>query len=181
MIDPRDDLARLAPYLADIRQAAQEEQLRPQLLAALCLRESLAGWALTPRGTHLGFGDGGHGWGLFQCDDRTWESAMLGFVPGVDLTTPLGQARFAAQKLARNMRLLHLVFPAYDEVTITRAAIASYNARLGAVAMQLATGRDVDAVTTAGYSGLPDYSSDVLKCAYRLEQRDHNLFPPPAG
>jgi hypothetical protein len=176
--DPGTELARLAPYLPDIRQAAAEEGVQPQILAAVCLRESLAGWALTPRG-HLGFGDKGYGWGLGQADLRTWEPALRGLmpgVPGVDLTTPLGQLRAAARHLASSRRLLRLIFPALDDVTILRASVASYNARIGAVAAQLSTGRDVDEVTTGG-----DYSRDVLHRAARLEQRDHLNFPPAGG
>lgn len=180
-LDPKDDLRRLEPYLADLRQAAQEEGLPPQIVAAICLRESLAGWALTPKGTHLGFGDNGHGWGLMQCDLRTWEPALRGLVPGVDLATPLGQFRLAARHLASSERLLRLVFPRFDALMIRRGTIASYNARIGAVAAQLSTGRDPDAVTSIGPSGLPDYSRDVLARAYRLEQRDHVLFPPASG
>lgn len=147
------------------------------------LRETWAGWAppYFPKGTHLGFGDGGHGFGLCQADDRTWEAAMLGLMPGVELLTPLGQARFTAHKLARNERILRVVFPALDAVILRKAAIAAYNARLGAVAQQLYAGRDVDSVTSAGPTGHGDYSADVLRRAYRLEQRDHVLFPPAAG
>lgn len=181
--DPKDDIARLSPYLPDVRQAAAEEGVRFQVLCAVGLRETLFGWApgYTPRGTHLGFGDRGYGFGLFQADLRTWEPALRGLIPGVDLTTPLGQARLAARHLRSSFRLLRAIFPSLPEQLVFRASIAAYNARIGAVAGQLATGMDVDAVTTRGPSGMPDYSADVLKRAARLEQRDHVTFPPPAG
>jgi hypothetical protein len=182
-VDPKDDLKRLEPYLPDLRTAAEEEGVRLQVLCAVGSRETWFGWApgYTPRGTHLGFGDRGYGFGLFQADLRTWEPALRGLIPGIDLSTPLGQARLAARHLRSSFRVLRAVFPAVPEQLIERAAIAAYNARVGAVAAQLATGTDVDAVTTPGPSGKPDYSADVLKRAYRLEQRDHVLFPPVAG
>jgi hypothetical protein len=176
-VDPRDDLKRLAPYLADIRQAAGEKGVRTEVLAGVCLRESIAGWALAPRGTHLGFGDKGYGWGLFQADLRTWEPALRGLMPGVDLLSPLGQARLAAEHLSSSLRLLRAVFPQTDGERVLRASIAAYNARIGAVAMQLLAGADVDAVTTPGPSGRPDYSADVLARAARLRAAAPQLFP----
>lgn len=176
-LDPRAEDKRLAPYLSDIRTAAEEKGVRPEILAAVCLRESLAGWALKPCGTHLGFGDRGYGWGLFQADLRTWEPALRGLMPGVDLLTPLGQARLAATHLASSMRFLRAVFPQLDGERVLRATIAAYNARIGAVAMQLVAGADVDAVTTAGRDpdgvARPNYSRDVLARAARLQ----HLFP----
>src|SRR5574340_1178072 len=86
---PSPELRALSPYIADILTAAQERGVRPSILAGVCLRESVAGTLLRPRG-HLGFGDKGYGWGLFQADLRTWEPALRGLMPGVDLLTPLG-------------------------------------------------------------------------------------------
>lgn len=180
-LDPKDDLKRLEPYLADIRQAANEESISTAILSGICLRESLAGWVLLPRGTHLGFGDRGYGWGLFQADLRTWEPALRGLIPGVDLLTPLGQARLAARHLASSYRLLKLVSPLLPEDLIRQASVAAYNARIGSVALQLLNGSDVDAVTTPGPSGHPDYSRDVLQRAERLRARAPDLFPTPAG
>jgi hypothetical protein len=60
---------------------------------------------------------------------------------------------------------------------ILQASIASYNARIGAVVMQIIVGRDVDAVTTPGPSGHPDYSADVLKRSVNLENRAPTIFP----
>lgn len=64
-------LAALAPYLADIKLACSETGEDPVRFAALILRESGAGEFLTPKGPG-GTGDGGHGHGLCQIDDRTW-------------------------------------------------------------------------------------------------------------
>jgi len=59
--DPRDDLARLAPYLQDFAEAALLEGEDTALLSAICLRETLAGWArgYDRPGSHLGRGDAG--------------------------------------------------------------------------------------------------------------------------
>ncbi len=182
-IDPREDFQRLAPWLPDIRQAAAEEAIRPALLAGVCLRETGASWGsgYSPRGTHLGFGDGGYGWGLFQADLRTWEPALRGLIPGVDLLTPLGQARLAARHLASSRRLLGSMFPGLPLTKIEAAMLAAYNARIGRVAAQLSVGASVDAVTTPGSTGKPDYSADVLARAARLERQHPDLFPPPGG
>jgi hypothetical protein len=181
--DPRDDLKRLEPYLADVRQAADEERVGRDVLAAVGLRETWAGWApgYFPRGTHLGFGDSGHGFGLFQADLRTWEPALRGLIPGVDLLSPLGQARLAARHLASSLRLLHAVFPALPTDRLLEAAVCAYNARIGAVAAQLNAGKDPNLVTTKGPSGVPDYGRDVLARAERLRRRAPSIFPPPAG
>lgn len=173
LLDPKTDVGRISPYVEDIKQAAHEAGIEPAILAAVCLRESLAGWALTPRGTHLGWGDGGHGWGLCQADDRSWKAWIL----SPEACTPRGQFTRAAQELAANWRILALAFPLVHADLIERGSIAGYNARLGAVAMQIAAGRDVDAVTTAGPSGKGDYSGDVLARAKKLV--DLGVFPAP--
>lgn len=172
MVDPKSDAGRLAPYVGDILTAAAEHSVHPAILAAVCLRESLAGWALSPRGTHLGWGDAGHGWGLFQADDRSWKAWML----SPEALTPLGQARQAAQELAANERLLVAALPGQPFGVIQRAAVAAYNARVGSVAAQVMAGRDPDEVTTKGPSGRGDYSSDVYARAERLIRA--GLFPP---
>ncbi len=176
-MDPKDDLKRLEPYLAGIIAAADAMTIRRSVLAAVALRESWAGWALAPRGTHLGWGDSGHGFGIFQADDRTKQAQ----IHSGELLSPEGQARAAATELAANRRLFKAAFPTLSDAALERASIAAYNARLGAVAMQLVAGADPDAVTTKGPSGRPDYSADVLKRAAALERRDPLHFPPPAG
>ena len=169
---------RITPYLDAICLAADEQGLprvRREVLAAVALRETCAGYApgYTPRGTHLGWGDSGHGWGLWQADDRTWEAWIL--TP--EALTAIGQARQAARKIAANLRILSAAFPALPAATLELAAICGYNARLGAVAGQLAAGADPNAVTTRGPSGRPDYGDDVLAIAERLRRGDPLHFP----
>ncbi len=174
---PTTDLARLAPYVAEIGQAAGEQPDRfpsPAVLAAIALRETWAGWSpgYAPLGTHLGWGDKGHGWGLWQADDRTWAAWIL----SPDALTAIGQARKAAAQLAANLRLLRLALPRQPDDLLQQAAIAGYNARLGAVAAQVMAGANPDAVTTAGPSGKGDYSADVLAKAQALVRA--GIFPP---
>ncbi len=59
----------LMPYLPHFQAAAKKYRLDVALLMAICMRESLGGAALTPPGPE-GTGDGGHGRGLMQIDDR---------------------------------------------------------------------------------------------------------------
>ncbi len=176
-VDPRDDLVRLAPWLPAIVQAADELGVRRAVLAGMCLRETFGGWApgYTRHGTHVGWGDGRHAFGLFQCDKRFWEMALRGMLPGVDLTTPLGQARHAAGIVAGAARFLAARHPGVPFL-IERASVAAYNADLFKVDSQLDAGADPDAVTTG-----VDYGRDVLARAEKLERRDPLTFHPAGG
>ena len=176
-MDPRDDLKRLEPWMPAIALAAQECGVRRSVLAGMCLRETLASWApgYTRPGSHLGWGDGRHAFGLFQFDRRFWEQWLRGVLPGVDPLTPLGQARFAAQIVAGAARFLAARHPAAPFL-VEKASIAAYNADLFKVDVQVEVGRDVDEVTHGR-----DYARDILGRAERLERRDPVLFPPAAG
>lgn len=61
---------RIWRWRFEIQQASEKFGLEQAILAAIMERESLGGEALTPP-TRLGTGDGGHGRGLFQIDDRS--------------------------------------------------------------------------------------------------------------
>jgi len=166
MNDPGKDSLRIQPYLADITAAAIAQGVRPSVLAGVCSRETWFGWApgYTPRGTHLGFGDNGEGFGLFQADRKTKAREII----GGDLDLPRGQADLAAKELAGNYRLLGLLFPQMPHAMLEQAMCSAYNAWLGKVAGQIAAGRNPDEVTTPGPSGRGDYGSDVLQRADRL-------------
>lgn len=62
------------PYSDVVLQVAQEQSVDPLLIIALGEQET--GWTMkapyTPRGDPRGTGDGGHGHGIMQIDDRTW-------------------------------------------------------------------------------------------------------------
>ena len=183
MTDPKDDAKRVLAYAEPIRTGAALFGVRPSLLAAVGLRESLLGWArgYFPRGQAVGWGDRGYAFGLFQIDMRTWESYLRRFKSA--MVTPEGQATLAAMILDSNLRLLGLAFPDLAAEPLEQAAVAAYNASVGKVAAQIYAGASVDAVTTgSGGPGSPgDYSRDVLareknlllKLTPSLEEKSH--------
>jgi hypothetical protein len=176
--DPRDDLKRLEPWLSAIRDASAEFGVRRAVLAGMALRESLASWApgYTRKGSHLGWGDAGNAFGIWQADRRFWEEVLRGLWPGHQLLTPLGQARFAAAIVAGARGFLEARHPGAPFL-LERASVAAYNAPLHRIDSQFEAGVDPDAVTTGG-----DYGRDVLARAAVLEHRDPSAFPPfPAG
>lgn len=63
------DLRRIEPLRDRFAEAGEETGLPPALLAAIASRESRGGAAL-----RNGFGDGGHGYGIMQIDDRSWSA-----------------------------------------------------------------------------------------------------------
>ncbi len=176
MPDPVDDLRRLEPWLPAIVRAADEVSIRRSILAGTCLRETLGSWArgYTRQGTHLGWGDGRHAFGLFQCDKRFWEMAIRGMLHGHELLTPLGQARFAAAIIAGAALFLTARHPGSPLLEL--AAVCAHNAALDKVDAQLDANSSPDAVTEGG-----DYGSDIVGRAERLERRDPNVFHPAAG
>lgn len=163
---PTTDIARLAPYIEDLSWCSDDSRIPPSLVAAIVLRESLAGWArgYFPVGTHLGWGDFDgkkfNAFGLGQADER-YNRSMLesGF-----LLTPRGQFTAIATKVKANLNFFTTCFPALDKDRLLRAAIAAYNASMGAVANQLLTNQNVDLVTTGS-----NYSDDVMKRKAKLD------------
>ena len=167
--DPRDDLARLAPYLGEIAEACLLEGEDVALLCAIALRETWAGWApgYTPRGSPNGTGDGGHGRGLFQIDDRGRYGHLARECP--DATAFL-QARWACQVLRDARAELQ---PFRDHPQFERAVCARYNASFERVRIGLEAG-DPDIGTTHG-----DYGKDVLRRRDYLRDHHPDRFPPP--
>lgn len=108
--------------------------------------------AVADRETHLGAlvenagwrGDGGHGRGVMQIDDR----AHPMFVNAHADDDHAANIQYGAAYLATLAR----TFGGY-----TKAALAAYNAGPGAVQRAVSAGRDPDSVTTGG-----DYGADVL-------------------
>lgn len=188
--DPGTGFARLQPYLADFAEAALAEGEDAALLAAFCLRETLAGWApgYTPKGSHLGRGDGGHGRMLFQFDDR---GPWFFLVRECPEATPFLQARWVCSILAANRANLSdlAAYPLYE-----RATIAAYNAfsfpvehyaarrERDPIRRALLLGQNPDSVTTPGRRfdpPRPDYGEDVLLTRDELRARHPERFPPP--
>lgn len=167
---PRTARECLAPYLAAIARAAAESGEDPYLLAGICLRESLAGWApgYGPKGRPDGWGDKGFAFGLFQID-RRWHDAFTSSEHAAD---PFEQARYACILLGEARRQFkrsggRFVSPHLVE----RATVAAYNAGFGAVFHAVDAGRDPDSPTTGH-----DYSRDVLRRAEVLRGEFPSLF-----
>ena len=147
--------ARLARYSYLFSLAESYFGVDPFLMAAIMDRESLGGNALKPLGPG-GVGDGGHGRGLYQIDDRSHASFCAArFDSGGTLwADPLFNAAYAFRLFAKNLKECN-----GDTLT----AIAGYNAGIGRA---ITAGKnpdarqrqlDLDKITTGG-----DYVSDVL-------------------
>lgn len=170
MVDPGNDFERVEPYLPDFAEAALMEGEDTALLAAICLRETWAGWApgYSPKGSYLGLGDKGHGFGLFQIDNRGPYRYLPEECPEA---TPHLQARWACAVLrdARQGLRDYQEHPLYD-----RAVLATYNAGLTRVRRALCFGQNPDAPTTGH-----NYGSDVLRRRDALRRRYPDRFPEP--
>ena len=120
-------------------------------------------FAIASRETNMRniLGDGGHGVGIFQRDDRAFKN----------MKTPVGTL---ATKKGKDWYLLHPRQQAEDAATLHRQnllafdgrethALAAYNAGVGGVQRVTKRGLHPDAATTGG-----DYSRDVLDRRARL-------------
>jgi membrane-bound lytic murein transglycosylase MltF len=139
---------------ADFGQVAKETGTAESWLAALCWRESDFGLALSPDGT----GDGGHGHGLMQIDDRfhgpwlavaDWRHPLTNIRKGTSIYLD-GYHWLASRGLV--------------DGTLIHAAIAAYNAGPARVLCQVRAGHDPDEITTGG-----DYARWVEAAARVLE------------
>lgn len=131
----------------------------PFVLAAIAERESAFGRALDASGR----GDGGHGHGVWQIDDRYHGE----FVASGGWRDPVRSAIYAAELLRGNRAQLRVLVG--DEVGVEmleRAAIAAYNASLRSVVRGIREVGDPDRYTTGG-----NYSADVMRRAERLRRR----------
>jgi hypothetical protein len=171
-VDPGNHFDRIEPYLPDFEEAALLEGEDCALLCAIALRETWAGWApgYRPKGSYIGRGDGGHGFGLFQMDDR----GPYGHLPReCPEATPFLQARWACQVLKDARRDLA---DFKDHPLHERAVVARYNASLKRIREALVLGHDPDHVTTG-----KDYGADVLRRRDWLRATYPARFPKPHG
>lgn len=170
MPDPGDDYLRLVPYLSEFAEAALIEGEDTALLAAICLRETWAGWApgYEPKGESNGRGDRGHGFGLFQIDDRGPYAYLPREAPEA---SPGLQARWACQVL-RDARADLTKFR--TNALFERAVVCAYNAGSPRVARALEIHVDPDLCTTGG-----DYGTDVLARRQILRRDYPERFPLP--
>lgn len=155
---------RAAKFSEQLLQAARESGTDPFVLAAIMERESRSGEALDPAGR----GDGGHGHGLMQIDDRSHQAWLA---TGV-WRDPLQNIRYGAKVLKEN-----LVFFARPGVgredprplqgqELLQAAVAAYNTGAANVLRSIKAGKHPDATTAHA-----NYSQDVLQRAEALRLR----------
>ncbi|MFA4904486.1 MAG: M15 family metallopeptidase [Desulfobaccales bacterium] len=170
-----EELALARQYLPAIQAAADsctwppeleaimQRQLGPRwmdwVLCGIASRESRFGLLLDDEG----LGDGGHGHGIMQVDDRSHTAFCAGE---------------GWQDLAASLEYVHknVIIPAFnylgdyfdlfeDYGALFRGAIAGYNCGPGNVRKALEAGADVDARTTGR-----DYSRDVLARAKAFKE-----------
>lgn len=162
------ELCRLGAYRADIAQACDEWGEDPYLLAAICLRESGAGYApgYLPQGRPDGWGDHGFGFGLMQID-RRWHKS---FVYSERARAAVNQFRYAAKLLHENREFFRRSHSMSGH-DFDACAVAAYNAGAGNVLHAIVMSQPIDSVTTGH-----DYSGDVLVRATRLRVADPHFF-----
>jgi len=146
---------RLSRWAKELLGASICYGVDPLILAAIMDRESQGGDALKPPGAG-GFGDGGHGRGLMQIDDRShtdFVSCRFGR-NGLLWQDPAFNVLYAAKLLRKNLDACGGKYP---------PAIAGYNASMQRVMGILlnsvgdASIEQLDALTTGG-----NYVTDVL-------------------
>lgn len=123
-------------------------------LAAICDRESCGGLTLHPKGPG-GTGDGGHGRGLMQIDDRSFPE----FCGSDKWKNPRENILFGALVLSLKWKALG----------VKSQAIAAYNCGVGNVRRALREGQDIDRYTT-----FRNYSADVSKRAAKFREAEGN-------
>lgn len=177
--DPRLRWPLLEPYVGHIGFACAERGEDMALVTAIGLRETWLGTCVgyMPKGPN-GRGDGGHGRGLFQIDDRgPWKH----LIPPDGSDWPvLAQARAACTVLAGARQELAEFRGALSERAWDEAVACRYNAALENVRWALRNGRDPNGVTTKGSSGERDYGRDVLALRDGLRALFPSTFPLPA-
>lgn len=99
-------------------------------------------------------GDGGHGIGIFQRDNRAWKDYTL---PAGKLSTPAGRDWYLSHPRRQAEDAAELLKSNYRHLGTWLAACAAYNAGAGAVSRMQSKGSHPDAATTGG-----DYGTDVL-------------------
>lgn len=137
-----NDTRMVLPYKGKFEEAARIHVQPPALLAAIASRESRGGAVLDRNGE----GDGGHGFGLMQVDNRNR-------FPVVRDGGPFGQPHInqATKILADKLKQVKKDFPDLTPEQQLQTAVSRYNGGSGR------PHPDSDVGTTGG-----DYSNDVL-------------------
>ena len=171
-------------YADLILKVAAEQNISPFIIAAILDRESRFGDALTPKGPS-GTGDGGHGRGLMQIDDRFHQT----FIATGGANDPYKAMTYGIKTVLKGKMAYLASNPKTPTVTLTeadatrrgvkagvyrdprplsgdalvQASIAAYNAGELAVLKSLAAGKSADATTAHG-----NYSNAVLTAAKKF-------------
>jgi Bacterial SH3 domain/Transglycosylase SLT domain len=148
-----EHLAAANPYKAAVTAAAASYQwLKPAILAAIGSRES--GWGIFLDSNDAG--DGGHGRGIMQIDDRYHQA----FISSKNWRDPGVNIKYAVDNVLADYYNYLSKNTSLTGFDLLRGAIASYNAGPGNVVDAVNAGLDVDAYTTGA-----DYSWDVIQRA----------------
>lgn len=145
-----EDLERVSKFKSAILTSAKAAKVSAPVMAGIVSRET--------RGLPKYFiGDGGHGHGPCQIDDRSFPGICKAYREGKKTNEDM--IAFGAEVLRRKAMYLRLI-PNIPHELIERAAIAAYNCGEGNVKRALIAGADVDRATA-----LNNYSADVLERA----------------
>lgn len=146
----KEDLQRVLAFESEIRAAANAKKVRACVLAGILSRET--------RGLPAFFiGDGGHGCGPMQIDDRSFPDVCKEYK--ANKRTNADMIMFGAEVLRRKIMALR-DNRNLARANLERAGIAAYNCGEGNVARVLHLGQDLDFRTTN-----KNYSADVLERA----------------
>ncbi len=154
-MDDRETLVFIADtYGTMILRATTVWGGRPEIIAGIMMRETRGGLSsLLDKEGPEGRGDGGHGHGLMQIDDRSFPH----FCAGEEWKDPQENIKFGAYVLHMKytfFSLKKIYLPGFD---LELLSIAAYNAGEGRVYNAVRNGDAPDAVTTHY-----DYSQTVL-------------------
>ena len=135
--------------------ANRYDWLAPSVVAGIGSRESAWGRFLSPQGP-TGTGDGGHGRGLMQIDDRFHQD----FINSGQWTDAKANINYGIDNVLSNYYDYLDINTTLEGKDLLRGAIASYNAGPTSVLNAINQGLDIDYYTTG-----QDYSWDVLNRA----------------
>jgi hypothetical protein len=146
-------------WLASFRQAANDYRFPVEVLLGIASRET---------NMQNIVGNGGHGYGIMQIDDRSfpdwchsgaWRDAGAGIRTGALVLDARREQVRSGQGKALNVGGTPFIGTAVPDDELLRIAVAAYNSGLWAYC-SFSEGRDPDTRTTQG-----DYSADTLKRA----------------
>lgn len=142
-------------YQSIVQKVAAKYEIPVSVIAGIGSRESHWGLALTPPGPH-GTGDGGHGRGLMQIDDR-WHVNFINSGKWADATENI---IYGCAVLKNSMGLFEKKLGWTMSLKLLRAGIAGYNCGPSRALQAYQDGQDFDYYTTGR-----DYSRNVLERA----------------